>query len=696
LVKNLESENERHFLALVSNIPGAIYRFRHENGWTIKFLSDKIFEVTGYPASDFVNHASHDLSRVIHPKDHYRLRRAVASAVSDKVPYIVDYRIIHSDGSVRWVHERGQGVFTNEGQLRFLEGALFDITRRKQSEHQLVEARQEAERANRAKSDFLANISHELRTPLNGILGYTQILQNSQNIPADHKHYADIIRQSGEYLLALIEDLLDFSKIEAAILELHTTIFNFPAFLEHIADIFTIRAKEKGIIFELAALSELPKWVSGDEKRLRQVLINLLSNAVKFTERGKVWLKVRHTDDAMDFEIGDTGFGIRAEDLTKIFEPFQQLRHGSIPPTGTGLGLSICEKLVNMMNGRLDITSTIGKGSAFTVRVDLPSASLPGKIKNSPPGDVTVRSNPPGILVVDDNPDNLTMVTELLSSAGYAVRTAAGWRQCLDEVNRLKPDVILMDMVTPGMDGLETTRRLRNSRSLDDVVIIAVSANALEQNQQEGLAAGCNGFVSKPLHLEELLDCLSKHVPGVFQASRAERWRSVVQSKAKAELTKGQVLVAEDNPINLMLINAQLSKIGVTVTKAKDGKQTLALIRQRAFDLIFLDLRMPILDGKQVMEGIKADPGANQHTPIIAITAFATNEERTATAQMGFSDFLIKPILEEKLIGVLTRWFYVPCTENPGSKRNLLRDNSNGSLSFIELMLNKTHRNHRV
>lgn len=644
LLNDRERENERHFLALVSSIPGAIYRFKYENTWTIKFISDDIIQISGYPASDFINASINKLIDIVHPEDRFYIRRIVSTAIDKKSPYMMDYRILHSDGSVHWVHERGQGVATDDGELIFLEGVIFDITQRKQNEAELIEARNIAEKTSRAKTEFLANMSHELRTPLNGILGYAQLLQLSEEMSDDQKQYASTIQQSGEYLLSLIEDLLDFSKIESEVPEVNNQIFSITKLLEDITNIFSLRVKEKGIHFEFKVPSNIPKTVYGDKRFLKQILINLLSNAVKFTNLGKVWLNVHNDGKIFIFEVGDTGCGIKEGDFNKIFEPFQQLNNNIIQ--GTGLGLSICKKLVNIMQGQLEIHSKIGKGSVFKVQLDLPQVP----IENVPIKQIETIQSPFDkilkILIVDDNMDNLIMLSRLLSSIGFKVSIANSGQECLTQVKKYNPDVVLMDIVMPEMGGLEATQEIRRTEYGKNIVIIALSANAYKKNKEESLLAGCNDFLSKPVNLEELMNCLQKQ----FSATILPPQKGVETAVDKVNMSSVSILIADDNEINRMLLNAQLTNIGANIIEACDGIDALAMMKKTAFDLIFLDLRMPNLGGIEVMQYLKDNPIIlNINTPIIAITAYASAEKLLSLTEIGFSNYLIKPILEETL-----------------------------------------------
>ncbi len=657
LLKDLAAENERNFSALASSIPETIYRFKHENDWTITFISDNIIQLSGFPAADFINGTINKLIDIVHPDDRSNVRSIIANALKTKSPFMLDYRIIHADGSIRWVHERGQGVNDNEGELKFLQGTIFDITERKNHEAHLIAARNAAETANRAKTEFLTNMSHDLRTPLNGILGYAQILQRMENASAEQQKYAAIIRQSGEYLLTLIDDLLDLSRIEADMLKLNKQNFSISRLLQEISNLFSLRAKEKHIDFQFETLGILPKGVYGDQKCLKQILINLLTNAVKFTDRGKVWLHVDYCDDFLMVSVGDTGCGIEEQDFEKIFEPFQQLKHPAKYSEGTGLGLTISKKLAEIMDGQIELDSSAGKGSTFKIRVYLPAAPMAKDRQNQQQITLAKPLQPLKILIVDDNADNLMMLDQLLTSVGFNVCVVQSGRQCLDIVAQNKPDVILMDLIMPEMNGFETTRRLRAIETTKKPVIIALSANALAKDKEQSLAAGCDDFISKPVHLDELLLCLRKHTMINNSHSADDGTQTTAQIEVNRGLRRTSILVADDNEINRLLLNAQLSKTGATITEAKDGIEALALIQQTPFNLILMDLHMPGLNGAEIMQHLKNNPATiNQHTPVIAITAYASEQQLSALPDAGFTDYLIKPILENKLHSILKRY----------------------------------------
>lgn len=418
-----------------------------------------------------------------------------------------------------------------ENKPLYIGNIITDITERKQAEARLLEARDAAEAANRSKSAFLANMSHELRTPLNGILGYAQILQRDRSISGKQLDGINIIYRSGEYLLTLINDVLDLSKIEAGKIEIFLAPFNFHEFLQGVTDLFTMRARQKSIefVFEVIAADDmivmpshsdlygnLPAGVNGDEKRLRQVLINLLGNAVKFTKQGGVALKVGYRDGKMRFQVEDTGTGIAEEDLDKIFIPFQQVGDNSYKAEGTGLGLPITKRLIEMMGGELHVESILGRGSAFWTEIDLPVVpDFVKKTKQTVPlaiGYRNTRGSPFVILTLDDKWENLLVMSNLLTPLGFEVVEAANGLEGLAKLREIQPDLIITDLVMPGMNGVEFVRQVRTQPAFINTPIITASASAFDYHQQESLMAGCNAFISKPFRFEALLELLQKYL----------------------------------------------------------------------------------------------------------------------------------------------------------------------------------------
>ncbi len=405
-----------------------------------------------------------------------------------------------------------------EEALRRYKDQLEETVQQRTSE--LLIARDAAEASNKAKSVFLANMSHELRSPLNGILGFSSLMRREPDLTAGQRETLDIINRSGEYLLALINDVLEMAKIEAGRLELEAAPFDLGAMVRDVTDMMRLRAEEKGLRLLLDQSSAFPRYIKGDEARLHQILVNLVGNAVKFTGQGGVTIRLGlRRDDRLHLlmEVEDTGIGIKPEDQERLFQPFVQLAEPA-EQKGTGLGLAITRQFVELMGGSIGVESTPGKGSVFRVELpvelaaeaetrSLPAGSQAGEVCCLAPGQPEFR-----ILVAEDQRENQLLLMKLMTDIGLNAKLAENGEQCVKLFQEWRPQLIWMDRRMPVMDGVEATRRIRQLPGGREVKIVAVTASAFQEQRQKLLDAGMDDFVRKPYRIREIYGCLARHL----------------------------------------------------------------------------------------------------------------------------------------------------------------------------------------
>jgi PAS domain S-box-containing protein len=681
-------ESEERYRTILENIEDGYYECDLTGNFT--FFNEPLCRMLGYPRDELKGMNNRQYTDPEYSEKLYRVFSEVFKTGKPKKDF--DWEVIRKDGIRRTGQVSVSLMKDSKGEPVGFRGIARDITERKRAEEELRRAKETtelakdelektnrqleaaieqasqmaltAEVANQAKSEFLANMSHEIRTPMNGIVGMTGLLLDT-GLNSEQREYAETVRQCGDNLLTIINDILDFSKIEAGRMDMEKLDFDLRTTLEDMGDMMAMKAHEKGLEYLCVIEPEVPSLLQGDPGRLRQSLINLVGNGIKFTSKGEVAVCVSLREEREDqatlrFAIKDTGIGIPRDRIDSLFRPFTQVDASTTRKYGgTGLGLSISKRIAEMMGGRIGVESEEGKGSTFwftAVFGKQPPVSEPVEWVDHIKG---IR-----ILIVDDNETNRRALACQLKKWDCQWEEAPEAEMALRKLREAseKGDpfhIAILDMIMPGMNGEELGREIKKDPALSKTILVMMTSFGKRGDASRFEKIGFSAYLTKPIKHSHLYDCLKMVLKGKLCSADNSKRRIITRhTVSEVQKQKVRILLAEDNIVNQKVALKMLEKLGYRADAVANGLEAIKALETAPYDLVFMDVQMPEMDGLESTRKIRNPQSAipNHEIPIIAMTAHALKGDMEKCLEAGMNDYLSKPVKADELSEMIARW----------------------------------------